>query len=131
MKQMGARNAGNPHVACDVEGAGDVAGPRRLGLDRRASPRPYLRGRGHSDVSLLPGEMVVTIAGKKHYLWRAVDQDGFVLEALVQSRRDKKAAKRLLRKLLKKQGRAPRVMVTDKLRSYGAAKKEIMPGVEH
>lgn len=76
-------------------------------------------------------EMVVTIAGKKHYLWRAVDQDGFVLDALVQSRRDKKAAKRLLRKLLKKQGRAPRVMVTDKLRSYGAAKKEIMPGVEH
>ena len=54
-----------------------------------------------------------------------------VLEALVQSRRDKKAAKRLLGKLLKKQGRAPRVMVTDKLRSYGAAKKEIMPGVEH
>ena len=76
-------------------------------------------------------EMVITIAGKKHYLWRAVDQDGFVLEALVQSRRDKKAAKRLLRKLLKKQGRAPRVMVTDKLGSYGAAKKEIMPGVEH
>jgi putative transposase len=76
-------------------------------------------------------EMVVTIAGKKHYLWRAVDQDGSVLDALVQSRRDKKAAKRLLRKLLKKQGRAPRVMVTDKLRSYGAAKKEIMPGVEH
>ena len=76
-------------------------------------------------------EVVITIAGKKHYLWRAVDQDGFVLEVLVQSRRDKKAAKRLLRKLLKKQGRAPRVMVTDKLRSYGAAKREIMPGVEH
>ncbi len=76
-------------------------------------------------------QMVVTIAGTKHYLWRAVDQDGFVLEALVQSRRDKKAAKRLLRKLLKRQCRAPRVMITDKLRSYGAAKKEIMPGVEH
>jgi putative transposase len=76
-------------------------------------------------------EMVVTIVGKKHYLWRAVDQDGFVLEALVQSRRDKKAAKRLLRKLLKKQSRAPHVMVTDKLKSYAAAKKEIMPGVEH
>src|SRR5687768_18618831 len=73
--------------------------------------------------------MVVTIAGKKHYLWRAVDQDGFVLEALVQSRRDKKAAKRRLRKLLKRQCRAPRVMITDKLGSYGAAKKEIMPGV--
>src|SRR4051812_25163199 len=75
--------------------------------------------------------MVVTIAGKKHYLWRAVDQDGFVLEALVQSRRDRKAAKRLLRKLLKKQGRPPRVLITDKLRSYAAAKREIMPGVEH
>jgi putative transposase len=76
-------------------------------------------------------QMVVTIAGKKHYLWRAVDQDGFVLEVLIQSRRNTKAAKRLLRKLLKKQRRAPRVMVTDKLGSYGAAKKEIMPGVEH
>jgi putative transposase len=76
-------------------------------------------------------QMVITIAGKKHYLWRAVDQDGFVLDALVQSRRDKKAAKRLLRKLLKKQGRTPRVMVTDKLKSYAAAKREIMPGVEH
>ena len=72
--------------------------------------------------------MVVTIAGKKHYLWRAVDQDGFVLDALVQSRRDKKAAKRLLRKLLKKQGRAPRAIVTDKLRSYGAARRQTMPG---
>ena len=66
-----------------------------------------------------------------HYLWRAVDQHGVVLDVLVQSRRDKKAAKRLLRKLLKRQCRAPRVMITDKLGSYGAAKKEIMPGVEH
>ena len=82
-------------------------------------------------MSLLPGEVVLKIAGKKHYLWRAVDQHGVVLDVVVQSRRDKKAAKRLLRKLLKKQGRAPRVMVTDKLGSYGAAKKEIMPGVEH
>jgi putative transposase len=61
-------------------------------------------------------------------LWRAVDQDGFVLDILVQSRRDKKAAKRLFRKLLRKQGRAPRVLVTDKLKSYAAAKREIMPG---
>jgi putative transposase len=76
-------------------------------------------------------EMVVTIAGTKHYLWRAVDQDGFVLDVLIQSRRNTKAAKRLLRKLLKKQRRAPRVMVTDKLKSYAAAKREIMPGVEH
>ena len=52
-------------------------------------------------------EVVITIAGEKHWLWRAVDQQGFVLDVLVQSRRDAKAAKRLLRKLLKKQGRAP------------------------
>ena len=74
---------------------------------------------------------MLKIAGKKHYLWRAVDQHGVVLDVLVQSRRDKKAAKRLLRKLLKRQCRAPRVMITDKLGPYGAAKKEIMPGVEH
>ena len=76
-------------------------------------------------------EGVITIAGKKHHLWRAVDQEGFVLDVLVQSRRNKKAAKRLLRKLLKKQGRARRVLITDKLRSYAAAKREIMPAVTH
>lgn len=76
-------------------------------------------------------EVVITIGGKKHWLWRAVDQDGFVLDVLVQSRRNAKAAKRLMRKILKGQGRSPRVMITDKLRSYGAAKREIMPGVEH
>src|SRR3954464_10001373 len=76
-------------------------------------------------------EVEVKIAGQKHWLWRAVDQDGFVLDVLVQKRRDKRAAKRLLRKLLKKQGRAPRVMITDKLASYGAAKGEVMPSVEH
>jgi len=76
-------------------------------------------------------EVVITIAGRKHWLWRSVDQQGFVLDVLVQSRRNTRAARRLLRKLLKKQGRAPRVMITDKLRSYGAAKRNIMPGVEH
>jgi putative transposase len=76
-------------------------------------------------------EVVITIAGKRHWLWRAVDQDGMVLDVLVQSRRDQRAAKRLLRKLLKRQGRAPRVLVTDKLASYPAAKQELMPGVEH
>ena len=75
-------------------------------------------------------EVVISIAGQKHWLWRAVDQDGLVLDVLVQSRRDKRAAKRLLRKLLKRQGRAPRVMVIDKLASYPAAKKELMPGAE-
>ena len=87
---------------------------------RRRAPR---RGdKWHLD------EVVITIAGKKHWLWRAVDQDGFVLDVLVQSRRDKKAAKRLFRKLLKKQARAPRVLITDKLQDYAAAKREIMPG---
>jgi putative transposase len=76
-------------------------------------------------------EVAISIAGKKHWLWRAVDQHGIVLDILVQSRRNAKAAKRLLRKLLKKQGIAPRVMITDKLASYSAAKREIMPGVEH
>jgi putative transposase len=76
-------------------------------------------------------EVVIAIAGVKHWLWRAVDQTGLVLDVLVQSRRDKRAAKRLLRKLLKRQGRAPRVMITDKLASYSAAKREVMPGVEH
>ena len=75
-------------------------------------------------------EVVIKIAGKTHWLWRAVDQHGVVLD-VVQSRRDAKAAKRLLRKLLKRQGRAPRVMITDKLASYPAAKKDLMPGVEH
>jgi putative transposase len=76
-------------------------------------------------------EVAISIAGRKHWLWRAVDQHGAVLDILVQSRRNAKAAKRLLRKLLKKQGMVPRVMITDKLASYAAAKREIMPGVEH
>jgi putative transposase len=76
-------------------------------------------------------EVAINIAGRKHWLWRAVDQHGVVLDILVQSRRNAKAAKRLLRKLLKKQGIPPRVMITDKLASYGAARREIMPGVEH
>src|SRR3954464_7922073 len=76
-------------------------------------------------------EVGVKIAGQKHWLWRAVDQDGVVLDVLVQSRRDKQAAKRLLRKLLKRQTRVPRVIITDKLASYRAAKGEVMPSVEH
>jgi putative transposase len=76
-------------------------------------------------------EVVITISGVKHWLWRAVDQTGMVLDILVQSRRDTQAAKRLLCKLLKKQTRPPRVMITDKLASYGAAKREVMRSVEH
>lgn len=76
-------------------------------------------------------ECVVAINGQKQWLWRAVDQDGFVLDVLVQTRRNAKAARRLMRKLLKAQGHAPRVMITDKLRSYDAARRAVMPSVEH
>ncbi len=75
--------------------------------------------------------MVISIAGWKHWLWRAVGQHGVVLDIPVQSHRDARAAKRLLRELLKKQGSALRVMITDKLASYAAAKRVVMPGVEH
>jgi putative transposase len=76
-------------------------------------------------------EMVITIAGRKCWLWRAVDQEGYVLDEIVQNRRNTKAAKRLLMRLLKKQGTAPRRIITDKLRSYAAAKRQIMPTLEH
>jgi putative transposase len=76
-------------------------------------------------------EVFIRIRGKQHYLWRAVDQDGVVLDALVQSRRSAKAARRFFRKLLKGLQYVPRVIVTDKLKSYAAAKREILPGVEH
>lgn len=76
-------------------------------------------------------EVVISIGGRKHWLWRAVDQDGYVLDEIVQARRDTKAAKRLLVRLLKKQGLKPRRIVTDKLRSYGAAKRDVVPTVEH
>jgi len=71
------------------------------------------------------------LAGLPWRAWRAVDQTGFVFDVLVQRRRDKRAAKRLLRKLLKKQMRPPRAMITDELASYGAARRETMPGIEH
>jgi transposase-like protein len=75
--------------------------------------------------------MVVSIGGKHHWLWRAVDSEGEVLDLLVQSRRDKKAALRLMRKLLRKQGFMPTVLVTDKLRSYGAARRDLGLSARH
>jgi putative transposase len=90
---------------------------------RHKSPRPG--DKWHLD------EVFLKINGRLHYLWRAVDQDGDVLDILVQSRRDKKAAKKFFRKLLKGLRYVPRVIITDKLRSYSAAKAEMMPGVEH
>ena len=90
---------------------------------RRKSPRPG--DRWHLD------EVFLKINGRLHYLWRAVDQDGDVLDILVQSRRDTKAAKKFFRKLLKGLQYVPRVIITDKLKSHSAARAEVMPGVEH
>src|SRR5829696_2053586 len=90
---------------------------------RRRNPRPG--DRWHLD------EVFLKINGRTHYLWRAVDQEGGVLDILVQGRRDKRAAKKFFRKLLKGARYVPGLIVTDRLGSYGAAKAEIMPGVEH
>ena len=90
---------------------------------RRRRPRPG--DKWHLD------EVVITINKERHYLWWAVDQDGVVLDILVQRRRNKQAAKKFFRKLLKGCQYVPRVLITDKLKSYGAAKREILPGVEH
>ena len=76
-------------------------------------------------------EMVVSIQGRRMYLWRAVDSEGEVLDLLVQSKRDTAAALRLMRKLLKKQGYAPDELVTDKLGSYGAARRELRLSARH
>ena len=76
-------------------------------------------------------EVFIRIQGIQHYLWRAVDQHGVVLDILVQERRDARAAKRFFRRLLKGLEYVPRVIVTDKLRSYGVAKRRLLPHVEH
>jgi putative transposase len=76
-------------------------------------------------------EVFVNIRGERHYLWRAVDQDGDVIDILVQRHRNARAAKRFFRKLLKGQGRTPWRLVTDKLKSYGATHGSIMPSVAH
>jgi putative transposase len=76
-------------------------------------------------------EVFITINGKTHYLWRAVDQHGTVLDILVTSRRDAKAATRFFRRLLTGLEYVPRVLITDKLSSYGVAHRRLTPGVEH
>jgi putative transposase len=90
---------------------------------RRRRPKPA--DKWHLD------EVVITIKGKQYYLWRAVDKDGQVLDILMQRRRNERAANKFFRKLLKPQGFAPRVIITDKLKSYGAAKRKLLKGVEH
>ena len=93
--------------------------------------RRLRRRRGRMGDTWYLDELFVTIQGQRKYLWRAVDQDGDVLDILVQSRRDRRAAARFFCKLLKGQGREPRRLITDKLRSYAAARRTVMPSVIH
>jgi putative transposase len=74
---------------------------------------------------------IITVQGQRRYLWRAVDRDDNVIEVLVQKRKNMLAAKRFFRKMLKDQCQSPRRMITDKLKSYGAARREVMPSVKH
>jgi putative transposase len=90
---------------------------------RRRRPQPG--DKWHLD------EVFIKINGEQKYLWRAVDQDGAVLDILGQNRRDTAAARRFFRRLLKTTATVPRVIVTDKLRSYAAAHREVLPSVEH
>lgn len=90
---------------------------------RRRRPRPG--DKWHLD------EVFIRIQGELRYLWRAVDQDGVVLDILVQRRRDGAAARRFFKRLLKGLQYTPRVLITDKLKSYGVAKRELLPDVEH
>ncbi len=90
---------------------------------RRRRPRPG--DKWHMD------EVFVRLQGVQHYLWRTVDQNGVVLDILVQARRDAKAAKRFFRRLLKGLQYVPRVIVIDKLRSYGVARRQLLLDVEH
>src|SRR5262249_11972508 len=90
---------------------------------RHKSPR--LGDRWHLD------DVFLKINGRLHYLWRAGDQDGDILDILVQTKRNKTAAKKFFRKLLKGLRYFPRMIITDKLKSYTAAKVEVLPSVEH
>ena len=96
-----------------------------------AYARRLRKRRGHLGDTWHLDELFVTLQGRRQYLWRAVDEDGDVLDILVQARRNRRAAVRFFRKLLKRQGCVPRRLVTDKLRSYPAARRIVMPSVVH
>ena len=93
--------------------------------------RRLRRRRGRMGDTWHLDEVFVTIQGRQQYLWRAVDEDGDVLDILVQSHRNRRAAVRFFRTLLKAQGRVPRRLITDQLRSYAAAARIVMPSVVH
>ena len=93
--------------------------------------RTLRRRRGRMGDTWHLDELFVTLKGRQRYLWRAVDEDGDVLDILVQSRRNRRAAARFFRKLLKRQRCVPRRLITDKLRSYPAACRTVMTSVVH
>ena len=86
--------------------------------------------RGYGDTFFID-EVFIKINGKQHYLWRAVDQDGEIVDVYLQSKRDGATAKRFFRRLLRSNAGEPRKIVTDKLRSYGVAHRELIPGTIH
>ena len=88
------------------------------------------RNQGYGDTFYID-ELFVRINGKQHYLWRAVDQDGEVVDVFLQTRRDGATAKRFFRRLIRSNGGEPRKIVTDKLRSYGVARREVIPEAFH
>jgi putative transposase len=94
------------------------------------SRRLKRKHQGYGDTFFID-EVFVKIQGKQHYLWRAVDQDGEVVDVFLQRRRDGKAAKRFFKRLLRASGNEPRRIVTDKLRSYGVAHRELIPDTIH
>jgi putative transposase len=123
----------------DIE---DLLAERRIIVSREAirlwcnkfgalySRRLKRKHRGYGDTFYID-EVFVKINGKQHYLWRAVDQDGEVVDVFLQAKRDGAAAKRFFKRLMRNHGGEPRKIVTDKLRSYGVAHRELMPGVIH
>ena len=93
--------------------------------------RRLARRRGRLGDTWHLDELFVTIRGHRHYLWRAVDQDGDTIDILLQPRRDRRAAERFFRRLLTAQGAEPRRLITDRLGSYAAARRRVMPSVPH
>jgi len=102
----------------------------RMKFGPKYAKRLRRRHQGYGDTFFID-EVFVKIQGKQHYLWRAVDQDGEVVDVFLQRRRDGKAAKRFFKRLLRASGNEPRRSVTDKLRSYGVAHRELIPDTIH
>jgi putative transposase len=123
-------------VSRALRNPGSVSEGRRRSIEKAVRELDYMPNRQRRR-GLRPGdkwhldEVFIRVQGVQHHLWRAVDQDGVVVDILVQGRRDAKAAKRFFKRLLKGLQYVPRVIVTDKLKSYGAARRHLLPGVEH